>query len=83
MRQRPGGITILAIIFIILAIFSFLWSVLVFGAGSLSWATGALFGAEGWRSFGGSSVWSGLLGGATAIVQLVVAFGLLGLKRWA
>lgn len=83
MRQRPGGITLLAVIFIGLAILSLIWSVLVFGFGGLSWTTGLLFGAQGFRAFGGSSFWSGLWGMVTAIVQLIVAIGLLGLRRWA
>lgn len=83
MKQRPGGITILATIFIILAILSILWSIVVMSLGSLTWLTGTLFSAEGWQSFGGNSFWYAMLAIVTAVVQLIVAFGLLGLKRWA
>jgi hypothetical protein len=81
--QRPGGITILALVYLFLAVLSIIWSLLVFGVGGFSWLTGTLFGAEGWQSFGSSSTWSATLSIIAAVVQLIVAFGLLGLKRWA
>ncbi len=81
--RRPGGITLLAIIFILLAILSFVWSLLIFGVGGFAWLTGWLVGAEGWKSFGGDNTWSGVLGIVTAIVQLFASFGLLALKKWA
>ena len=80
---RPAGLTILAVIFILLAIVSVLWSILVFGVGGLSWMTGTLFGAEKWQAFGGNSTWSAFVGIIAAIIQLIVAFGVLGGKRWA
>jgi len=82
-QQRPGGITLLAIVFILLALVSIIWSLLVFGVGGLSWMTGFLFSAEDLRSFGGSNTWAGFIGVISAIVQLIVAFGLLGMRRWA
>lgn len=82
-QQRPGGITLLAIVFILLALVSTIWSLLVFGVGGLSWMTGFLFSAEDLRSFGGSNTWAGFIGVISAIIQLIVAFGLLGMRRWA
>jgi hypothetical protein len=81
--KRPTGITIIAIIYIILAILSLLWSGLVFGVGGLSSLFGGLFGAESVAAFGTSSAWTGFLGIIVAGVQVVVAIGLLSMKRWA
>jgi hypothetical protein len=81
--QRPTGITIIAILFIVLAILSLLWSGLVFGVGGLSSLFGGLFGAEQVAAFGTSSAWSGFLGIIVALVQLAVAIGLLSMRKWA
>lgn len=83
MQQRPTGITVLAWIFIGLGILSFLWSLFVFGFGGLTATAGTLFGAEGWASSGVSNVVGGAIGVITAIVQLVVGYGLLKLRPWA
>jgi len=83
MQTRPTGITLLAVIYLVLALFSILWSLLIFGVGGLSWLTGALFSAEDLRAFGGGNTWSGIIGVISAMVQLIVAFGLLGMRRWA
>lgn len=82
-QQRPTGITIIAVISLILAGLSILWSLLVLGFGGLTGLTGSLFNAEQLAAFGGSAFVSGGLGILTAILQVIVAFGLLGLKRWA
>jgi hypothetical protein len=79
--KRPTGISILAVVYIVLAVLSLLWSGLVFGVGGLSSLFGGLFGADNVAAFGTSSSWS--LGIITALVQLVVAIGLLSMKRWA
>jgi hypothetical protein len=81
--RRPTGITIIAIIYILLAILSLLWSGLVFGVGGLSSLVGGVFGAESITDFGASTGWAGFLGIITAVVQLAVAFGLLAMKKWA
>jgi len=81
--KRPTGITIIAIVYIVLAILSLLWSGLVFGVGGLSSLFGGLVGAENVAAFGVSSGWGGFLGIITAGVQLIVAIGLLSMKKWA
>jgi hypothetical protein len=83
MKQRPGGITILAIIYILLAVLSILWALLIMGVGGMAGFTGLLFGAEGMATVGGNWFWGAMLAFGLAILQLVVAFGLLRLKRWA
>lgn len=83
MQQRPTGITILALIYLGLGILSLVWSLFVFGFGGLTTTFGALFGAEGLAGSGISNVVGGTIGIITAIVQLVVAYGLLQLKPWA
>ena len=83
MEKRPTGISILAVAYIILAILSLLWSGLVFGVGGLTSLFGGLFGADAVSAFGVSSGWSGFVGIVVAVVQFVIAFGLLAMKRWA
>ena len=81
--KRPTGITIIAIVYIVLAILSLLWSGLVFGVGGLSSLVGGVFGAESVAAFGASTGWAGFVGIITAVVQFAVAFGLLAMKKWA
>jgi hypothetical protein len=83
MEKRPVGISIIAVAYIVLAIVSLLWSGLVFGVGGLSALFGGLFGAENVAALGASSGWTGFVGIVVAIVQMVVAFGLLAMKKWA
>ena len=81
--KRPIGITLIAILFIVLAVLSLLWSGLVFGVGGLSSLLAGLFGAQNIAAVGTSSAWSGFLGILAAGVQLVVGIGLFSLRRWA
>ncbi len=83
MRQVPVGVIILAIIYITLAVLSILWSLLVFGVGSVTVVTASLFGSDPGISFGGARVAAGLSGIIIAGLQLVVGIGLFTLKRWA
>ena len=69
--------------YIILAILSLLWSGMVFGVGGLSSLFGGLFGAGSVTAFGTASGWSGFVGIIAAIVQFVVAVGLLSMRSWA
>ncbi len=80
---RPGGITLLGILFIILGLFSILWGALVLAVGSVSWLFGAVASADQMAAFGSNSVLQAALGIGGGILQLVVAFGLLALKKWA
>jgi hypothetical protein len=81
--KRPTGITIIAIVYIVLAVLSLLWSGLVFGLGGMGSLFGGLFGAENVAALGTSGAWSGFLGIVAALVQIFVAIGLLSLKKWA
>jgi hypothetical protein len=81
--KRPTGIAVIAIVYILLAVLSLLWSGLVFGVGGLSSLFGGLFGADSVSAFGTSSAWSGFVGILGALVQFAVAIGLLSMKRWA
>ena len=83
MERRPAGITMIVILFFLLGGLSLLWSGLIFGVGGISSLFGGLFGAEQVTAYGQSTAWSGFLGLITAVVQIVVAFGLLGMKKWA
>ena len=83
MNARPAGITILAIFFIIIGGLSLLWGMMVIGVGGVSSLFGSIFGAEAVSSFGNTQAWAGWLGIITAIVQIVVGFGLLGMAKWA
>jgi hypothetical protein len=83
MKERPVGISILAVAYILLAILSLLWSGIVFGVGGLTSLFGGLFGADAVSTWGASSGWAGFVGIIAAILQFVIAFGLLAMKRWA
>jgi hypothetical protein len=80
---RPGGITLLGVLFILLGLFSILWGALVLAIGGMSWLFGAVASADQMAAFGSNSVLQAALGIGGGILQLVVAFGLLGLKKWA
>jgi len=83
MEERPAGITLIVTLYFILGGLSLLWSGLVFGWGGLSSVFGNLFGAGQVLAYGEAIAWSGFLGLISAVVQIVVAFGLLGMKKWA
>jgi hypothetical protein len=83
MNKRPAGITMIVILFFLLGGLSLLWSGLIFGVGGLSTLFGSLFGADQMAAYGESTAWSGFVGVVIAIVQIVVAFGLLGMAKWA
>jgi hypothetical protein len=80
--QRPSGITIIAVAFIILGILSLVWSLVVFGFGTFTGVTGAIFGAENVAEAGRAGFWNGVFGIAGAILDFIVAYGLLNLRRW-
>jgi len=81
--KRPTGVTIIAVIYIFLAVLSLLWSGLIFGVGGLTTLFGGLFGAESVAAYGTSSAWSGFLGIIIAAVQVIIAIGLLSMRKWA
>jgi hypothetical protein len=83
MQTRPAGVTLIAGCFLGLGFFSLLWGALVLGIGGLSALFGSLFGAENMTAFGNSSAWAGYLNILSAMLQIVVGFGLLGVYRWA
>ena len=83
MKERPTGISVLFWVYLILGILSLLWSGMVLGVGGLSAFLGSIFGMETVSNFAVSSAWSGYLGIITAIVQIIVAFGLAAMKKWA
>lgn len=83
MNNKPAGISFIAIVFLALGVLSLIWSALVLGWGSLSSIFGVLFGGKQAISYGSSTAWSGFLGLITALVQIVVGFGLFGMKKWA
>ena len=83
MEKRPTGISVLFWVYLILGILSLLWSGMVLGIGGLSTFFGSFFGAENMASFGNTSAWSGYIGIISAVVQIIVAFGLSSMKKWA
>jgi hypothetical protein len=83
MRERPAGITVVATVFFAIGIFSLLWGGLVLGIGGLSALFGSLFNAERMTSFGNTSAWSGYLGILSAIVQIAVGVGMVGMQKWS
>ena len=82
-KRRPTGVTLLAIVFILLGLLSLFWSLLVFGFGATTGIVGALFGDDVLATVGGAQTINGIVGVIGAVIDLVVAYGLLALKRWA
>ena len=80
---RPAGVTLLAVVFLVLGLLSLGWSLLVFGVGAVTGLTGAIFGAESLASFGGANFWHGIIGVGGAVLDLIIAYGLWTLRRWA
>ncbi|MGB6423571.1 MAG: hypothetical protein WBD56_00765 [Anaerolineales bacterium] len=83
MKDRPAGIKVIAVFYLIFGVFSLLWSGLVLGVGGLSSLLGSLVGAQILAGFGNTSAWQGFLGLIAAGIQIVVGFGLLGMHKWA
>lgn len=83
MQKRPTGISVLFWVYLILGILSLLWSGMVLGVGGLSALFGNIFGLGSVAEFGNTSAWSGYVGILTAVVQIIVAFGLSSMKKWA
>ena len=82
MKQRPLGITIIAIIFLVVAVISLLWSLIVFGVGGITAVLGGVLGAENMAAFGNSNTMTGFLGIMAAVVQISAAVGLFLVKKW-
>lgn len=80
MKVRPTGISLIATAFILLGLFSFIWSLLVFGFGGLSSLFGSIFTLSPQIS---GSLWAGLLGMVSGVVQLATGIGLLQMKTWS
>ena len=80
---RPTGVTLLGIAFILLGLLSLFWSLLVFGFGAATGVVGGLFGDDVMATVGGAQTINGIVGVVGAVIDLVVAYGLLALKRWA
>lgn len=83
MNQRPGGITVIAIVYLVLGVLSLLWSGLIFGVSGIGSLFSGLFGAENLAAVSNTGAWSGFLGILAAAVQIAVGFGLLAMKKWA
>ena len=81
--NRPNGVTLLGIAFILLGLLSLFWSLLVFGFGAATGVVGTLFGDGVLATVGGAQTIQGIIGIIAAVIDLVVAYGLLALKRWA
>jgi hypothetical protein len=80
MKGRPTGITLLAWVFIVLGILSFLWGLIVFGVGGVGSLFSSIFTLSPQLS---SNLWAGFVGMAGAVVQLATGIGLLQVKSWA
>jgi hypothetical protein len=81
--RRPRGVTVIGVVFILLALVSLLWSLAIFGVGGVTALFGQLFNAENVAASGVSRGWSGLIGILVAVAQAAVGFGLLYMKPWA
>ena len=66
-----------------MGLLSLFWSLLVFGFGAATGVVGTLFGDGVLATVGGAQTIQGIIGIIAAVIDLVVAYGLLALKRWA
>jgi hypothetical protein len=83
MNERPAGITLIVILYFVMGFIALAWGLLVLGVGGIAGLLGGLFNAENLFAFGTTQTWSAFLGIISAILQFVVAFGLIAMKRWA
>ena len=83
MKTRSTGITLIAVLYLILGLFSLAWSSIVFGVGGITLFFSSLFGQEAIAALASSGTWSGILGLVGAAVQIAVAVGLLKMAKWA
>ena len=78
MKVRPAGVTILAVAFILLGIYYFIWFLFLFGFSILG-GTETVF----YQSLMGSDTLSALLAMITTAALVVTGIGLLGMKKWS
>ena len=78
--QRPLGITVLAILALILGVLGLFGACILLGFGSIAGPIGALFGGG---QLGSSAFVSGLGWLVSAVISLVFAIGALRLRGWA
>ena len=83
MKTRTTGVAVIALIFMLLGVFSLVWSGLVFGIGGVTSAVTGVIGADAVNAAASSGMWSGFLGLFGAVVQIAVGIGLLGMKTWS
>jgi hypothetical protein len=83
MSGRPTGVTVIALFFMLVGIFSLVWSLIIFGVGGVTSAFTGLFGAENLNVAASSGMWAGFLGILAAIVQIAAGIGLLRMKTWS
>ena len=76
--NRPPGVTLLGVVFIILGLLSLFWSMLVFGFGAATSVTGAIFGDQAMTAVGGNQTVSGIVGIVGAAGDAGRRYGVLG-----
>jgi hypothetical protein len=79
MKERPLGVTILAVVIIALALWSICWSLVGFGAFSVD----AIAGIFGFGSISGAGFMGSFFGLFWGMVAFVVGVGLWQLAPWA
>jgi hypothetical protein len=80
MNTRHTGVTVIAIVFIVLGILNFFWSFMIFGFAGMSSLFGSVMTLSPQLS---SNLWVGLLGMAAGAVHFITGIGLLNLNPWA
>lgn len=80
---RPFGVTILAILALIMGALGICWALTLGGVGFMSAFTGAIFGANGVNSWGSSALVGSFMSLLGAVLTILFGIGALQLRPWA
>lgn len=82
-RQRPVGVTMIALLAMLMGAIGICWAITLSGFAATSWMTGALFGSNGLQDWGNTAFLGAVSGVVGAILSLAFGFGAWRLRPWA
>jgi hypothetical protein len=82
-RHVPLGAKILAVLVILAGILDLIWGVVKTGVGGAGFLAGLIAFATEVRTWGGSTLWSGIVAVVSGAVEVVTGLGLLAARHWA
>jgi hypothetical protein len=81
--RLPFTVIVVAILFIVGGIISLVWGLVETATGGVGWLTGLVTFSESVRVWGGSTLWSGLVGLVSGATQVAAGIGLFLRQTWA